>query len=306
MSTRGLVYPRITGWLVAVFATTWLWADSAEKPSKPPLPAGVTVVRDLTYRVIEGRRLALDLYLPAEAEAGHGLRPALVALHGGSWVGGSRREYGPQFARCAGLGFVVAVVDYRLARPGSPSWDGALDDASHAVEWLTDHADVLGLDPGRLSAIGTSAGGLLAAHLARGDLAIRGRVLAAVCLSTPSDLVALATHRRLKHEPVRDLVGGDPEGFAARAEDASPMTHVAPGGPPMLLIHGTDDAWVSVNQARELRDKLEGSGVLTRLIEVEGARHGFELGVETPTMHDLPSEILEFLSEADRRRSRAR
>jgi hypothetical protein len=54
-----------------------------------------------------------------------------------------------------------------------------------------------------------------------------------------------------------------------------------------------------------MHDRLERIGVPTRLIEVEGARHGFELGVETPALHDLPSEILEFQNEADRLRSRA-
>jgi acetyl esterase/lipase len=292
---------RAIGWLVAAVATIGVWVASAEKTTEPALPPGVAVVRNLTYRVVDGRPLALDLYLPtAPAPI---LRPALVAIHGGSWVGGLRREYGTQAARFAEHGFVAAAVDYRLARPGAPSWDGALEDVAAAVDWLAEQVEEYGVDPDRIAAFGTSAGGLLAAHLARDDLAFRGtkpttRIRAAVCLSTPASLYPLASARRLAHDPVSSLVGGAAGDFDHRAEDASPINHVTPGWHPVLLIHGTYDLWVSVNQAREMRDKLDKMRVPNRLIEIEGARHGFELQIGAPEPRDLLPDVLHFLGES--------
>jgi acetyl esterase/lipase len=304
MTMRKAASLRSLVWIAVTIATIGVWRASAEKSTEPPLPEGVSVIRDQTYRVIDSRRLALDLYVADQPERSD--RPAFIALHGGSWTGGSKRDYGPQFARLARNGFVVAVVDYRLARPGAPSWDKALEDASAAVDWLTAHASTYQIDPKRLYAIGTSAGGLLAAHLARDDLFQEGErkpanlIQAAVCLSTPTSLVALTKDRGLSHDPVRDLVGDFPEGFDQRASDASPITHVTPGWRPVLLIHGTDDQWAPVDQARKMHEKLDSMAVPNRLIEIIGARHGFELQVEAPNPRDLLPEILDFLNGVER------
>jgi acetyl esterase/lipase len=308
MSSHTLVYLRSVGWVAAAVATTWVWARSPEKSAEPRLPDGVAVVRDVPYRVIDGRRLALDLYLPAAAGARPELRPAIIAIHGGSWVGGSRRDYGPQLARFANHGFVVAVVDYRLARPGAPSWDGALADVVAAVDWLGDHAELYAIDTDRLIALGTSSGGMLAAHLGLGT-PLPGRerptwrVRASVCLSTPTALAPLVAHRSLKHDPVLDLVGHAPGLIDSRERDASPIHHLTPESRPMLLIHGTEDLWVSIRQAREMQGRLEKMETPGRVIEIEGARHGFELRVEAPSPRDLLPEVLDFLNEVWRKRA---
>jgi dipeptidyl aminopeptidase/acylaminoacyl peptidase len=63
----------------------------------------------------------------------------------------------------------------------------------------------------------------------------------------------------------------------------------------MLLVHGTDDRWVSPAQADEMAERLSAAGVFNRLILVPGARHGFEFQIRYPQNRDLLPEVLCFL-----------
>src|SRR4051794_10705997 len=89
-----------------------------------------TVIRNRVYRTDGTSSVRLDIYVPHpifRPVGGHAPFPAVLAIHGGSWVGGSKSLYGPQLERLATAGYVVFAADYRLARPGVPSWPEALD-----------------------------------------------------------------------------------------------------------------------------------------------------------------------------------
>ena len=50
-------------------------------------PAGVRIVRDLTYATVADQRLQLDLYLPDDHTKP---LPLVMWIHGGGWVTGER------------------------------------------------------------------------------------------------------------------------------------------------------------------------------------------------------------------------
>jgi dipeptidyl aminopeptidase/acylaminoacyl peptidase len=62
-----------------------------------------------------------------------------------------------------------------------------------------------------------------------------------------------------------------------------------------LLIHGTEDRWVPLEQSRRLDEALAQAGATHQLLIVPGARHGFGLTVKSPQTRNLIPEILAFL-----------
>ncbi|QYK70122.1 MULTISPECIES: alpha/beta hydrolase [Paenibacillus] len=91
--------------------------------------------------------------------------PAMLWIHGGGYVMGhpdmddALCERFVQAAKC-----VVVSVDYRLA-PEHP-YPAAIDDCYAVLTWMTDEAELLGIDLDRIAIAGASGGGGLTAALA--------------------------------------------------------------------------------------------------------------------------------------------
>ncbi|SHN43112.1 alpha/beta hydrolase [Cryptosporangium aurantiacum] len=101
------------------------------------------------------------IYEPSEPGAD---RPALVWMHGGAFVGGDLDMPEADWTArqiCARAGAVVVSVDYRLCH-GGVHYPVPHDDVVAAFRWVRSQASELGIDPGRLSIGGASAGGNLA------------------------------------------------------------------------------------------------------------------------------------------------
>jgi acetyl esterase len=112
---------------------------------------------------IDADGVPIRVYRPVETDEPS---MALVYFHGGGWVTGSIETHdGPARAFAKRAGIVVISVDYRLA-PEHP-FPAAVDDAWAATSWVSSHAEELKLDPDRIGVGGDSAGGTLAAVVAR-------------------------------------------------------------------------------------------------------------------------------------------
>lgn len=293
---RWLPALRLVAWLMLGGVTFWLaWSEAR----RSALPNGVLVERDIVYRRVGSRRARLDVYTPSGKAPADG-RPAIVAIHGGGWQGGSKLSYGRMAARLAEHGFVVISPDYVLSYPGSPSWPENLEDLREAVRWVRRNARAYGVDSRRIVALGASAGGHLAALLGTdpfaGPESVSSRVSAVVDFYGPTDLKALAASGSRPAGPLRLLIGAGCDELPDRYDAASPITHVSPDDPPTLIFHGTDDALVPVAQSRALANALDAAGVRNRLVVIEHARHGFELRVDRE--RDLVPEIISFLDDS--------
>ena len=76
----------------------------------------------------------------------------------------------------------------------------------------------------------------------------------------------------------------------------SPITYVAPGAPPFLILHGTEDTMVRLRQSDRLAERLHAAGVPTTLIEVGGAEHGLTTPGQQPSPDELTAKVIDFLT----------
>jgi acetyl esterase len=115
-------------------------------------------------------------------DGGTGPAPVILFAHGGGWVMGDLDTHDGLCRHLVAVsGWAVLAVEYRLA-PEHP-YPAAVDDMCHALDWLrggyaravggaqaaapSRAADRYGLDPHRVAVAGDSAGGQLAAVVAR-------------------------------------------------------------------------------------------------------------------------------------------
>src|SRR5437762_528276 len=111
----------------------------------------------------------MDLRLP-DPVAFPGLRPVIVYVHSGGWIGGERSAVPDVALAQVARGYAVVSIDYQLATlspDGQPasSFPGAVWDVKRAVRFVKANTGVWDIDPSRVVLMGASAGGHLAAFV---------------------------------------------------------------------------------------------------------------------------------------------
>ncbi len=243
--------------------------------------------RGVLFSEADGVRLRLDIYRPRELPEGP--RPAVIQVHGGGWLSGSRFEQGiPLLNHLAGLGWVGFNIDYRLSPEAT--WPDHIVDVKRAIAWVREHATELGIDPDQIAITGGSAGGHLTAlaGLTANDPAFQPgfeqadtSVIAAVPFYGVYDFTNSSGHYypQLRSWTFEQVVLKKPlEGNEELYRAASPLFRVHADAPPYMVIHGDRDTLVPVGDARDFAAKLKRvSNSDVRYVELAGAEHAFDL-----------------------------
>ena len=261
----------ITAWSMA---TALLMAVPAGAETAPDVTVRIT--QDIVYRTIDGESVLLDAYVPTAKTR---KRPAILLVHGGAWRGGDKTNFTADGMQLAQLGYVAFSVNYRLA-PLHP-YPAAVDDVEAAVRWVRAPAQVKAyrLNPNRIGAIGSSAGGHLVGMLATlgsGSLTKAARIKAAVSWSGPMNfsLWPLEAFADLPTgNAVLQFLGCTPGATTcANADPASPISHVDKTDAPMLIANSEHEL-VALSQATSMDAALRRAGVVDQLVVFPGIRH---------------------------------
>ena len=265
-------------------------AEWPQPEGTPPVWGAVRHRRHLYRRSVhygDSPAQLLDVWrrkdLPAEPA------PVLIFVPGGAWVHGSRAVQGYGLvSHLAELGWVCVTIDYRVAP--HHRWPRHIMDVKAAIAWARANVDKFGGDRNFIAVAGCSAGGHLAAlaGLTANDPKFQTElpegsdtsVDAVVGIYGRYDWEDRSTPERvrfvdfLERVVVKRRIDRHPEVF----RDASPMARLHSNAPPFLVIHGSRDSVIPIEQARSFVDRLRAvSHALVGYIELPGAGHGFDL-----------------------------
>jgi acetyl esterase/lipase len=255
------------------------------------------VIPNITYKTVRGWEGKLDVWAPRAAQRP---TPTLVYYHGGGWTTGSKEERMPLILPYMSMGWTIVNVEYRLS--GEALAPAAAEDARCALRWVYEHANQMlstssgpisfKVDLTRVVTSGTSSGGHLALLVAMAPVSAgldRGCheevPKAAAPTPTPDELKVATVVDWFGISDVRDLLdhantrplatgwlGTNPDEQVTQL--VSPITHIRPGIPPIISIHGDSDRDVPYDQKARFHEALERAGATHQLITIKGGGHG--------------------------------
>jgi acetyl esterase/lipase len=244
---------------------------------------GYRRINDVPYAEVDGQRLRLDLYLPTETKT----PPLVVWVHGGAWRSGSKADM--PLVELVKSGWAVASIDYRLSPIAR--FPAQVHDCKAAIRFLRASQEKYGIHANAIAVAGSSAGGHLAAlvGVTNNHKDLEGTVgehheqsssvQAIVDYYGPTNFLTILAqstpHGLSVRVPALELLLGEqPDKQPELARLASPVFHVDPQDPPLLLIHGDQDPQVPINQAHEFHGKYKALKLPVQFEVVHGGAHG--------------------------------
>ena len=243
----------------------------------PPV-SGAVSVEPLQITVDDGTDIAARWYKRGDERPGS----AVVYAHGGGMIAGNLDVYDAVVAEyVAATGVPLLSVDYRLA----PEAQGPRParDVFAAVQWLSDLASELGVEPNRIAVMGDSGGGGVAA-----SAAIIARDLG-VGLARQILIYPMLDDRTLDAGAVAPFLTWTSDmnftGWSARLGEQFGADGVLPASAPARLTNfrGLAPAYIEVGDLDLFRSEsvsyaqqLAAADVPIELHVHPGAPHGFE------------------------------
>lgn len=250
---------------------------------------GFDLQRNVEYGRHDGVPLLGDLYSPHAP----GKYPAIVAVHGGGWQGGSKAAYQYWGAWLAQRGYVVLAIDYRLVTPGKKMYPESVHDTRAAIQWARSKGATIKVDGEHIGLLGDSAGGHLvnlvglagdhpnfrgAAYMDDPYASVSARVKTVIPAYGISDMAQQWNHdlvNRPGDNIVEKYLGAQPMDNRKLYFESSPMSYVTRDNKDVsfLITHGTEDDIVDRVQSDAFLLALKQNGNYARHIVMQAQGH---------------------------------
>ncbi len=253
--------------------------------------------QSITYRARDGVRIPAYLTYPDVADR-HNL-PLILLVHGGPHA---RDDFGFDWwsAFLASRGFAVLQPNYRGStgygraweEAGRRQWGGLMQtDVEDGVAALV-RAGIV--DQRRVCIVGASYGGYAALA---GATLTPDRYTCAASIAGVSDLNLMLARTEQRTGGDDSMASdwwrlsiGDASADRERIRAVSPINSAERVHIPMLIVHGTDDIVVPIEQSRRMRDRLRGAGKDVTYVELPNDDHWLsDAATRTQMLRELDS-----------------
>jgi acetyl esterase len=195
----------------------------------------------------------------------------MACFFSSGWDHGQVSQFAPHCVYFASRGMITVAFEYRVQQKHGTGPLEAIEDVRDAMLWLRMNAEPLGINPNQIVALGGSGGAHAIASIAMLAPPLkRGEALPDIH-PQPNALILF--------NPVLDTSkhGFGLERFpdAASAKQHNLIRAIRKELPPSLLLHGTADRVVPFVGSYDFARKARRKKNICRLIEFEGAGHGF-------------------------------
>lgn len=199
-------------------------------------------VKNVLYKQTEEQTLVADVFIPNQGKKHYG---AVLLVHGGGWISGSKENLQPLAQSLSEHGYVAVSVNYRLSTKAQ--FPAAVIDLKSAVKWMRTYAKDFKINPDRIAILGTSAGAQLATLVGMsasdplffdGNTEVSGKVQAVINI----DGITSFIHPEAQESEIAgQWLGGLKDENFENWKLASPLEYVSEKSPPMLFINSAQE-----------------------------------------------------------------
>ena len=246
--------------------------------SEKPKIENIFATKELVYKTFDDNNLKIDVYEPKDSLETH---PAIIYIHGGSWISGSKKKVLERYRNYAvetllKTHFVIISVDYRLIRLGYHLED-CIEDCISAQNFCIENAGYLKIDTSKIGLWGSSAGahlGLLSYVFSRDN-----KIKFIISDFAPCDISEMWAKvpkffRKQFSTFFYRLDEKNVEKFDSLSFVYSPINYAEKIRKiPVLISHGTLDRIVAFSESQKLSDSLKEN---CQFFSYEGLGHGFK------------------------------
>ncbi len=232
---------------------------------------------NVVYREIDNITLKADIYKPAGNSSVK--YPAVLLIHGGGWITGSKENERVMAQHLAANGYVAVTAAYRLSPVAT--YPAAVLDLKAAICWMRKNADKYQIDADKIAVLGASAGAQLATLIGvtirnqlykEGDSNCSDAVQAIVNI----DGIVSFIHPESQEGTVAGKwLGGLKDANFEKWKEASPLEYASAKTPPTLFINSAQPRFHAGRD--DMIKILDSYGIYNETHTIPDSPHSFWL-----------------------------
>lgn len=267
-------------------------------PIEPVFSNKIICKENVVYKKINKIKLKLDIYYPSNNKQKK--FPAVLLIHGGGWLTGSKENQRIMAQNLTLHGYVAITVSYRLGLEAT--YPAAVNDIKDAIIWAKQKAKKYHINTTKIAILGASAGAQLATLvgvtpnniLYNVHKEISNNVQAIVNIDGIVSFIhpeAAAESKKGKASMAGIWLNGEKEENFKIWKEASPLEYVDKNTPPVLFINSSYDRFHAGRD--DMIKILDSYNIYYKTFTLKNSPHSFWL--VNPWFDETLTYVVDFL-----------